>query len=463
MARTSSISFNPADYFFYSHDLMMRRKRQGGNIALMSMDLDGHIAPDDLQAAILSVYQQHPVLAARLGMSLMWGRPVWKAPNDAAMIEGQARAAYQYDDLHERVDALQVADELFQQRYLAEWDLQHGPQMRFEHYDLPDDKTRLVIRWPHMLMDAEGAMWMLARMDAAKPTPSGAPFDGLHQDKQLNDPLAGQGFFKRLQLLLASFSAQRQSVNKTIRTLFDHEHPPFEDYRCIHRSWDRAAGEAIKEKARKLTPAGPALYGRFFAVCILRALRRVFAERKVETDAYLITMPQNLSFIGADDPKRHTRPLQGNYIVSPTLYGERELIDDRVALAASLSEQLESYRKRDVHLKQWAMFWAADWSRWWFYQMLMRLPLGLEALSSGYSYYGEIRYPIRNICGAQVTNLWGAGPLPTPPAWNPVFCWFDGVLNFSLTYTRPVVSDELAERYAEYIFEEIDRALSEVG
>ncbi len=461
MPRTSSIPFNPADYFFYSHDLMMRRKRQGGNIALMTMELDDRIDPTDLQAAILYAYQQHPVLGAWQGMSWFWGRPVWRAPQEADAIEAQARAAYQYDDLRERDDAQSVVDGLCQQRYVAEWDLQRGPQMRFEHYDLPNDKTRLVIRWPHMLMDAEGAMWMLAQMDARSPGANTEPCDGLHEDKRLNDPLSGHGFFKRIKLLLGSFSAQRQLTNRTIRTLFNHEHPPFEDYRCIHRSWDRDTAEALKEKARALIPAGPALYGRFFAVCVLRALHRVFEDRKVETDAYLITMPQNLSFFGATDPKQHTRPLQGNYIVSPTLYAERSMIDDREALAASLSEQLESYRKKDIHLKQWAMFWAADWSRWWFYQMLMRLPLGLEALSSGYSYYGEIRYPIRNICGARVTNLWGAGPLPTPPAWNPVFSWFDGTLNFSLTYTRPVVSDDLAQRYAEYIFQEIDGALSE--
>jgi len=144
------------------------------------MELDGRIDPADLKAAILHVYQQHPVLGARQGMSWFWGRPVWRAPQEADVIEAQARAAYQYDDLRERDDAQSVVDDLCQQRYVAEWDLQRGPQMRFEHYDLPNDKTRLVIRWPHMLMDAEGAMWMLAQIDARSPGANTEPCDGLH-------------------------------------------------------------------------------------------------------------------------------------------------------------------------------------------------------------------------------------------------------------------------------------------
>lgn len=436
----------------------MRRRRQGGNIAMMMMELEGRIPTEALQQKFAAAFRRHPVLAARLGMSWVWGRPQWCTPDDVRDIEAQAERAYQYDDLRDVDDATAAVDQLCQQRYVAQWDLQHGPQMCLEHYDLPEARTRLVIRWPHMLMDAEGALWMLAEIDAdsAADEARNNLIDGLHSDKRLNDPLAGNGFLRRLSLLSQSFSAQQHSAGKSIRTLFDHQHPPFEDYRYIHRSWNRDIATAFKEKARAATPAGPALYGRFFAVCVLRALHRLFTERGVETDAYLITMPQNLSYIGAADPKKHTRPLQGNYIVSPTLFGDRKIIDDRAALSASLAEQLDAYRANEVHLKQWAMFWAADWSRWWFYQMLMRLPLGLEALSSGFSYYGEIRYPIREICGARVTNLWGAGPLPTPPAWNPVFSWFDGVLNFSLTYTRPVVSDELARRFSELIFAECE-------
>ena len=85
----------------------------------------------------------------------------------------------------------------------------------------------------------------------------------------------------------------------------------------------------------------------------------------------------------------------------------------------------------------------------------MRLPLGFEALSSGFSYYRQLPALPRTLGGASVRNLWGAGPLPTPPAWNPTFSIYGQTLNLSLTYARPAISDALAEQYVACVEREI--------
>lgn len=457
MGRPRRIRFNPNDYFFYSHDRMMRRRREGANIAFMNMELDGHFDPQRLADATRAVFREHPVLMSGIRIALLSGRPYWKSPaaiDDAAA--SQSAVAVTHDDFSTDPDGAELAERRWQQRCGPDWNLRAGPQMHVEQYTLPENKTRVCIRWPHLLMDAEGALLFLAelahRSNALDRPPA---IDGLHEDDRLVDPLADQGFLSRAKLAIAGLRGMSTDKSLKVRTLFESGRPIYQDQRCLHRTWSDEKFARIRESAKACTPAGPALYARYLAVCVVHALHRVFTDRGVETDAYLITLPHSISATPGD--ANHTRPLHGNYIVSPTLYGPKSLIGDRAAMAAELTRQLADYSENDMQRNQWAISWAASFARAGFYQWLMRLPLGLEALSSGFSYYGGIRAPIDALCGARVTNLWGAGPLPTPPAWNPVYSRFGDKLNLSLTYSRPAITDEMATQYLTYIEEEMLR------
>lgn len=453
MAPPRRIRFNPNDYFFYSHDRMMRRQGGGANIAFMSMDLEGPVDPSKLTAAVRATFVAHPVLLAGIRITLPMGRPYWRIPRDVdAAASSQSAVAVTHDDFSQAAAGVARAEALWQTRCGPKWDLRTGPQMRVELYSLPERKSRICIRWPHLLMDAEGAMLFLSEL-AQRSCDEGTDVqvDGLHTDERLVDPLKGCGFFSRARLAVAGLRGMSGDKSLKVHTLFENSRPAYQDQRCLHRAWSEDRFVAMCALAKACVPAGPAPYARYLAVCIVRALHRIFTDQGVDTDAYLITLPHSISAAPGD--VAHTRPLQGNYIVSPTLCGPKSLINDRQAMAAELTRQLNEYSGTEMQRKQWAISWAANFSRAGFYQLLMRLPLGLEALSSGFSYYGTIRAPIEAICGARITNLWGAGPLPTPPAWNPVFARFGNTLNLSLTYTRPAISDELAARYIGYIEE----------
>lgn len=454
MGRLRRIRFNPNDYFFYSHDRMMRGQREGANIAFMTMDLDGHITPARLAEAVRAVFEDHPVLMAGVRISLWSGRPFWQLPDDirSAAAE-QVKRALSHDDFSTAPDGAERAHSLWLDRCGPQWNLRRGPQMLVEQYSLPDNKTRVCIRWPHLLMDAEGALLFLAELARCSSGESQMPAEGLHEDDRLLDPVAGHGFVARARLAVAGLRGLPTDKSLKVRTLFENDRPTYQDQRCLHRSWTGESFAKLRELAKSCAPAGPALYARHLAMCTIHALHRIFADRGVETDAYLITMPHSISAMPGDNT--HTRPMQGNYLVSPTLKGLKSLIGKRREMVAELTRQLTEYSRQDMQRKQWAISWAASFARAGFYQWLMKLPLGLEALSSGFSYYGGIRAPINAICGAPVTNLWGAGPLPTPPAWNPVFCRFGDTLNLSLTYSRPAISDDLAVRYMAYIEEEM--------
>ncbi len=448
------IALNPADYFFYSHDRMMRRRREGGNIAFMQMELDGHVDPARLQDALRRTFEKHPVLIARQRLSWLSGSPYWRLPTapDRAAPDA-ARRAYQYDDLRSAPDGAAQADALLAQRYRPDWIHPRGPQMHVEHYALPAGQTRICIRWPHLFMDAEGAMWFLTELmhlDAGAPDKAENSTSGLHEDARLIDPLAGYGFIARARLAMQGLSALK-SPRENIGTLFDNEKPRYVDQRCIHRAWSGPQFDRFQQNAKRDASDGPAPYARFLAACTIRALHEIFTSRGVTTDAYLITMPHSISRrAGAG-----TRPLQGNYLVSPTLRGPRTLVHDRAALTAEIGRQLAAYERADLATRQWALSWAASFARAGFYQVLMRLPLGFEALSSGFSYYRQLPALPRTLGGASVRNLWGAGPLPTPPAWNPTFSIYGQTLNLSLTYARPAISDALAEQYVACVEREI--------
>ncbi len=432
----------------------MRRQGEGANIAFMSMNLDGHIDPRKLADTVRHVFTAHPVLMAGIRISLLGGRPFWRLPDDIdAAATKQSLAACTHDDFSSDPDGAERCEDLWQSRCGPAWDLRAGPQMRIEQYSLPNQQTRVCIRWPHLLMDAEGAMLFLAELAQHGRGDAAAAVDGLQDDARLVDPLSRVGFLSRARLAIAGLRGLSGGDSPKVRTLFEDGRPAYADQRCLHREWSNEQFAMIRELAKACVPSGPILYARYLAVCVVHALHRIFQERGVETDAYLTTLPQSISAAHGDTA--HTRPMQGNYIVSPTLHGPASMIGDRKAMAQTITDQLSAYSDAGMQRKQWAISWAASFARAGFYQMLMKLPLGLEALSSGFSYYGGIRAPIDAIEGARVVNLWGAGPLPTPPAWNPVFARFGDTLNMSLTYSRPAISDELAESYTNYIEEEI--------
>jgi len=462
MPEPRRIPLNPSDYFFYSHHRMMQRRSEGGNIAFMMMDIDGHIDPDRMRSILRSLFLAHPVLMARLKISLLSGRPYWRLPDERDDAAGIAsKEAYVFEDLRAADNARGCMTSLCQQRYLPGWNLTSGPQIRLEHYALPGKKSVFCLRWPHPLMDAGGTMWLLAELARigegdANATPNNALLspDGPRPDHACIDPLAGFSMMKKFSLFLESFSTQRRHGKFNVNTLFENKPPPFRDQRFIHRHWDAESFQRVREHAKRSTPPGPGIYARYLAASVFRALHRIFSDRGVDTDAYMITMPMNIADLVASGSAPVPRPIPGNYLVSPTLWARRDIVEDKTALAEDIFRQFNTYLETQSPLKQWAMIWAASFARASVYQWLMRLPLGLEALSSGYSYYGEISRPLRDFCGAKVSNLWGASPLPTPPGWNPAFSKFGDQINLSLTYARPAIDDELARRYVDLIEEE---------
>lgn len=453
MSHPRRIPLNPCDYLFLAHHRRLERQGVAGYTALMVLEMRGHPDPSRMRSALDRVLAQHPVFQSGIRVSLMLARPYWRVPPSGL---GSTRAASCYRH-HVGCGAAGEAS-----LYRCEppedqrWDLPRGGLLRLDQYDLPGDRSLIFLRWPHFLMDAEGAQWLLSEMQRQDATggdtlPPPAP---VHAQSAIQ-VLQGQGsLLRRFRLLREGLRLQRELGSAQTIPLV-HPAPGGErETRVLHRSWTGANLAAIQANARQHAPAGPRLYSRYLAACVLRALDRIYRENGASTPRFVIPLPMSVVPPAEPGAAGRRRPLWGNYLVSPNLVAESATIADRGTLGEAIARQLDDYSARNGELAQWAMMWMASAMRIWMYDIMLRMPIGFGSLSSGYSYYGEIPRPVDALGGATVVNLWGAGPMVTPPGWNPVFSRHGDRLNLSLTHNRPSVPDELAGRFLDLIEEE---------
>ena len=463
MKSPSRIPLSPCDYLVFNHHLLMRHKRQGEYLALMVLDVGAHVEPERIRAALARAMIAHPVMMADLRVSLLTGRPYWRIPRN--LEESAARAAelvHAGHDLRDAADWAARLQQMIDASLSCRWPFSPGPPLRLDQYLLPDGRTRFCLRWPHFLMDADGAQLFLrevARLDAPRTGPPSAPaeFASAHQPPGTAplDVLAGCSLPARLRLLRRGLAAQRRDPAVKIGNLYPSLYPPAAAHRLLHRVYAPEQVRRMQTRAQQLAPPGPGLYARYLAACTFRVLDRLYAERAVSTDAYLMTLPRRVALPVREGGGPAVRPVWGNYLVPLTLTALRGHVGDRRALGEDLLRQYQSLLEDRADASLWAMMWAVSRLRVGMYQAMMRLERGFAPMASGFSFYGEIDPPVRTFGGAEVLNLFGAGLAATPPGWNLAFSRFRDRLNVSLTYNLPAVPDDLARRYLDDLEHEV--------
>lgn len=463
LALGTRVLLNPCDYLFYGQHQLLTKKSPEGNIAYMVLDLEGHLEPSVFREALVRAMIRHPAMLARFRVSFPLGRPYWKTPRDAAsQAQRAAEQAHVYSDLRADADWEQRIARLYPGEPARRWNHRVGPQVRFEQYALPDGRTRFIFRWPHFLMDADGAQWFLVQIGgqrledlvAGASTSPELP-EALCADYESLDILKQHSFWQRVRLFRRGLAAQQTHGQFKISQLVKPPPGHRAEHEAIYRNYSAEQTLHIQESAKHAAPSGPALYARFSAACVMQAIHRLFLENGSESEAYYITMPLRAGVSQHDTGLFSKRPVPGNFLVSPILYGMREKMGDKQAIGEDIFKQLQEYLSNQIDMAQWAMMWAASYIHEWTYRLIFKLPLDIGEFASGFSYYGEISEPVRTLCGARVLNLWGGGPTTTPPALNPVFSKFENRLNLSLTYDRKIVSDAMAQRYVELIEEQL--------
>jgi len=420
----------------------------------MVLDVEGHVEPELLTRHIASALQKHPCLMAGFRVSIPLGRPYWSAPDsDSSTALAAAKSVHSFHDLRKDPDWEFRSNRLYPMGTVPQWNLRKGPQIRLEQYALPDNRTRFIFRWPHFLMDADGAQWFLLQVSRCG-TSEEYP-EAISPDGETVDVLSSRSFIDRIKLFRRGFAAQKTGNGAEPSRLFEMPAQPLAEHEVIHRNYSVDQTIHMQEAAKQSTPSGPALYARYTAACILRAVDRLFQENAKKSGGYAITMPLRVAISQHDARLFAKRPIPGNYLVTPVLRGSRDRLNNMHELGDDILKQFQEYLSQEIDMAQWAMMWAASSLHEWFYKLIFKLPLDIGDCASGFSYYGEIAEPVRNFGGATVLNLWGGGPTTTPPALNPVFSKFETRLNMTMTYDKQVINEKLAQRYVDLIEEHL--------
>lgn len=457
------VPLSPCDYLVFNHNCFMRYKEQGAYTCLMTLEIEGHVKPERVRQALAGVFLAHPVMAASLRVSVVFGRPFWVVPmltKSAAQLV--AAVAHRFVDLRGQADAEERLRASMDDSFSAEWREASGPQIRLDQYAMPSSRTMFCLRWLHFLMDAEGAQRFFSEMDRLASGNAEAsvrsvqgPSAATQAEYQAVDPLRGYSRLARWRLAGRCFQRLRQDYGPGAQPLHPRIFPPAVDHRCLLRSWSPDECQSIRANAQHTTLPGPGLYARHLLACTIRALDRVYARQGVTSDAYLLTMPFRMPLDRQADSSSSTRPVHGNYLVPLTICGRRALAENRSALGEDILRQYKRFTQEGDDVMWCAMMWALGHLRLSMYQALLRLQLGFAPLASGFSYYGEIEPPLRSFLGGRVLNQWGTGAVATPPGWNAVFSRCGDRLNLAITYARPAIPDALAEQYARWLEEEM--------
>lgn len=443
------VFLNPCDYLLYTDHMIRMRRRQGPNIAFMCVDIDGELNGERMRRSIARAMAQSPTTLSSLRHSVFGGWPFWRIPRDL-----DAAAQRAVDSVYRLVDAGDSLDDGLATTGESPSDLREGPQIRITHYAPANGKSRVCIRWPHWLMDAAGALaflglWAESYAETGNESlPNGDASNGVRQWR----PLAGIGLPARWRTLRTQPSAVGHAgrrVGSPCDETTAGELHDVQSHRVLHRCWNADRMDRIRENAKRDVPAGPARITRYLAVSVLRALHQLFEENDWAGDAYRITLPMRMR--GGDDADASVPLRFGNYLASPLLVFNRPDAGDTAKLAESLNAQLRAYLEAHGDRAQWTLMSLAGLLPFFAHRWLFSHPKFRTTFSSGFSFYGELHPPLRNVGDLPITNLWGGGPTTIPPGMNPVFSRFVDSLNLSLTYSWPIVSDEIAQRYIDLI------------
>lgn len=437
---------NPCDCMFHAFDTLMRaRGYASGAGTFIMMDAVGRLAPDDVHTALQRTMETHPTTACAIAISRLRAWPVWR-PADAP-----ARPDYTYDDLSGETDWSAAADQLCQERFSAGVDPTRPPIVYLEHYRGPQNHHRLCLRWPHALMDAEGAQLFLSEMERLT-VKSPAPLPPrVLPDGTPCDPLVKYGLAQRIRFALQALREREARSGVQDVALCDGlPDRPVGARRALYlmRAWTPAMVARMQANARRTAPAGPALYGRYIAGCLLRAIHRLHSEHGRALPYYGVLLPVRVRGV-------EHRTVAGNFPVAATLGVLPDQVEDRRGVAEEIDRQMRAFYQNRSDLASRSMQWALAQVRHSQYCWLIDYETRRQPFATGYAFLGEIDPPLRRFLGAEVKNLWACALMSIPPGWNLTVMKFRERVSFSLAWAEGAYPRNVVERYADLIEEEV--------
>lgn len=395
------VALTPYDRLFLASHQLMRERRLPGHPIVLRIDVAGPLDPDRLARSAAAALRRHRLLLARLRFTRLLARAYWLAAD--ADPDHAAAPVVAFHDLRAAADPAAVEAALVAAALDDLADGDRPPHLRILLFRVDDARHRVAFCYPHYLMDLAGGEQFIrdCAVDAdpgAPPVPlAPVPPDGYPRDwssRRIRATARG---------LVGLFGLARHSAAR-IRT---NGQPATIQPLMLHRTFDPAAVERVRDASRQFTAPGPARHTRWFAQGVVRALEALAAEFGFAADHFLISLP-----LGR--PNREERPVATrndftivNLVVPRRLIAQPDELD-RV-LADQISRHLDSGGEA-----AWNALAFAGLLRGRHYRWMLRHNLGIPPLSVGFASYRH-ELDRATFLGQPVEMLRAAGLPPIPP------------------------------------------------
>ena len=360
--------------FLASHQALHASGRTG-HVIFATLDLVGPLDLDRLRRALSLAMQRHALTCARIGQGLVTARAHWRLDDDwrrhaeNASIESHDLAGSGTPE----IAVLDAHRDDFR-------DPTRGPQVRLLHFRRGPDAHRLVLAYPHYLMDLGGGERFFMEMDrldrAAASGGAHEPFDPAEIAPSYPSAWSGR-IFRRL-----------ASGLRDVRRIAAHDGTAI---RCaaaessnsaslrIHRMSPEQTAATAAACADQATP-GPYLHTRWHLRAALLAIEDLRGEVGYSSDVYIIPLPVQRP---SDGPPLLTR----NNLTIAQLVIERRLLGRQRELDESLTRQIADYTATGRDEASWLALSYAGLLRMRHYRWMLRRGLGVPPTSIGFTYY----------------------------------------------------------------------------
>lgn len=429
---------NRCDYHFLTLQRGANEPKLCRFKAVMGFDVDGTIPQEELQSGLTRALRDFPVLSGYLRYSPIFASPQWQVDEPRPSVGD----IYIFEDINDQPDPIAAADAAMERVASGSIDLSRSPIIRLHHIRA-GRFDRVLLVWPHPLMDGQGGYEVLRRLAASANDGEGSQSRGAGDGVRM---LPRMGIMERLPRAIRGYRDQRAVSRIQTKLPATGSIDAAGCVRIVRRLGQADSFAIVAAAAKRLAPAGPGLYARHLAGCTLRALRRLYDNHGWATPNYAISFPMRPGNASAS-----ALPL-GNYLVAAALQISHHDVFDRQKLGSEIARQVNAFTTSGADLDQWALLGASSWLRPNQYYAVMKSSVAMTPLISGYSYFqADDPHPIEHFSNRPIVRTLFGGVVTIPPGWNPAF-WRHGThLSMSLAWPVGLYADELANEFADLI------------
>ena len=413
---------NPADSFTLAMDEEIRRDGLAGSLACYGLELANIPDIDALRQRIDEFGRRFPV--ARASLRQIGKRFYWCKRSDPPELFFQHHCPTDADEAQFRHAMLdRIMNEKLPRESIAplEFHLLTGPS-----------ENVFLMRWLHPFCDARGADLIIKYLCTAD-SDQRQRFGQLETGPLVFEQLRKYRWWQKISLLLKGKRyIDRLDRLSSIQPL-RHEPPPQRLEFAIRRLSEEQTERVVKLARQQVGLTGTSLY---YIGCLMRALDKWRPDNPGE--AYCVPYAFNLR------KQRALSPVCGNHLSALFAQAPREIVKDRRKLFEHLKQQNTQVIRQQEDYAFLPLMWAGSWLSLAEYGKVLRLSYGSgqERSSFWFSDIGRLDLPADSFPCAEITDVFHACQVTSPPSLAFLNCIFRNRLTLSYNYVEPIADAE---------------------